>query len=889
MSIYNKVETEYPLLDEIVYNCKKIMKTLILKDKREADKNETLESLKQSDIYMAIQEKRCKLSMFEIGYADFINSGIPKSIVQECGLDYNKLTSEHQTMLFDYMKNTFLSKYVEYNPYYRKLLGIPPIGDPGLFLTEDDVKDLYIDFDLTIPLHKYGKTQIEMLVFYGVMDKIIAKYPDKYYIKYINKYLNLYNIRKANHLSYLYIDEACESTVIKLFKDMLNKNRVYFLKTMDTDAYRLYNTYYDRILMLLIAAQSFNDVVCSIPDIYIKRNVFDIRTCQLFFESNGIKFFKEIPIKYQKRLIQNLNNLIKYKSTYKNIVDICSLFGFKNIKLFKYYLMKEHKLNEDGNYVEIDEDHPDNTYELKFIKVPIDGDIDDYYKDNSNHINYTDMISSDKYWNGPYNEDEIRKKILKQEFNIIQSKYMSIDTVYSLTEISFQMAYFNNMLLHSGIDSSAITLTIPYINSSNTVNLKNVFIYLMALMYEYTEFEDNIIAEPSQYLTIKGFNFKANMTELSQYVKDKGYTLEELGAAGFIIPKSGFLTFGQMMNIFINNKNIYNHLKKVMHKADNKNIYDCYKKIYDSLMVTKMNNDDYFIPELGRIATSYTEYLKYNSAVIYSQLMNIKAMDHGEEKSEYIAELIGNITSFTLEWMNTDDLEFVFYQFTINDSGDKIKEYMKNIINEFRSYKITISDLQNIYKLDKDYIFVVDSAMRISTYTKNDMVTLYDHPSKVDVSFNMSQDISVEDDIKNIFRSYFKHYFDEITVNDIITNIFNTFTKNDLITLHDKIKKKVILLGNVDSLDLKDAINALVQSFTKEDKCKIMDSIVNIKGSRKFKDKFLISDSMNRNTKRDLYQRIVFYDIFESIISSIKLSEKIPTSDKCKITYFTAE
>ena len=47
-----KQASEYPLLDEIIYQCQIMMNGLILKDETRADENETVESLRQSDIYL---------------------------------------------------------------------------------------------------------------------------------------------------------------------------------------------------------------------------------------------------------------------------------------------------------------------------------------------------------------------------------------------------------------------------------------------------------------------------------------------------------------------------------------------------------------------------------------------------------------------------------------------------------------------------------------------------------------------------------------------------------------------------------------------------------------------------------------------------------------------
>ena len=50
-----KVLTDASLIDEIVYECRQILKSIVVKDEEKATKNETLKSLRESDLYHEIQ------------------------------------------------------------------------------------------------------------------------------------------------------------------------------------------------------------------------------------------------------------------------------------------------------------------------------------------------------------------------------------------------------------------------------------------------------------------------------------------------------------------------------------------------------------------------------------------------------------------------------------------------------------------------------------------------------------------------------------------------------------------------------------------------------------------------------------------------------------------
>ena len=98
-------------------------------------------------------------------------------------------------------------------------------------------------------------------------------------------------------------------------------------------------------------------------------------------------------------MIKNIHTLLKYKSSAQCMVDICSLFGFDNIKVFKYYLLKDHNVDlATGDYV-YDED-PEKQFTLKFIKLPLEDNVNDYIRVPSNHIDYDEITEGDVTWDG---------------------------------------------------------------------------------------------------------------------------------------------------------------------------------------------------------------------------------------------------------------------------------------------------------------------------------------------------------------------------------------------------------------------------------------------------------------------------------------------------------
>ena len=156
-----------------------------------------------------------------------------------------------------------------------------------------------------------------------------------------------------------------------------------------------------------------------------------------------------------------------------------------------------------------------------------------------------------------------------------------------------------------------------------------------------------------------------------------------------------------MMNIFINNRNIYDFVQERMYKADSKDEYDCYKKIYDALFITEQNYKNFYIEELGRSANTYTEYLEHKNSSLYSSLMEAKNLYKEDSNNEEMKKLIFNKLESATNILSNfgEELEMIFYDSPTN-TLDVTIGYVNKVINFFKSFKVTVLGLQNIYYLD---------------------------------------------------------------------------------------------------------------------------------------------------------------------------------------------
>jgi hypothetical protein len=704
-----KVLTDCPMLDEIIYNCKQMLYDgVVLKDDIEADNNETDSSLVRSDLYLASIDGLSIFEMYKFGEIELsVIPNITSKEIYEWTGDNTLIPQEYRDMLLENIKVAYVKSYEEENEYYRKYNGLPPLDDEGVTVPEELVPDsLYSFWVENKPVHLYSDNIIEAFESSGVLDELIDLYPDYTYLKYIGKRkISIYDARKAEKFAPLYVPECDNEELRSRFQELLEINRTIYLRYYYDEAYNYKSDYYEKFMMVMIILQTVCDMINEIPEYLIRKDVFDVRTVQYLFEASGVEFFPEIPLRYQISLVRNLNKLIKYKSTDKCIVDIVSLFGFDNIEVFKYYLMKSRKRDSDGNYIfatttneegEETEDL-DACYSLQFLKVGIDELPDDAARTDANILDYEELTRDDDYWRGDHTEDEVRQDILAYNFNMLRTKYMSIKSVYNMSSYLFQVTYFINLLLNNNIDKSLVMFNVPTLDMSMTI--MDAFIYMYALAHVYYGTEDVIVTDVEDSLKILGFNFEADLSELATYLWEKGVkTFEDMGISGWQAPTNGIFTFNQLMNVYTTNKDIYDHVVHEMVTANNAKIYRLYKKIYDSLMLTKINLEYFTIDDEGTVATSFAEYLQYKKSDLYLKYLAV-IQESDETRNDTIANQLYNIACCIEEKIDIGIVPYIFAGLPAA-SIESVKTYVMDMINFFKSFKVTILDLNTIYVFD---------------------------------------------------------------------------------------------------------------------------------------------------------------------------------------------
>lgn len=480
-----KVHTDNPLMDEICYNCKRILNGIVVKNDILANNYETVNSIQNQEVlFMQKENGSVPFSIFPFTIDMLVAFGYSEEDAAIYVEDRNKIPVSDRSALTSFANEYFKENFEEENNYYRALMGLPPFNTGEefyLYIDPTYIPSRITDVDYTLPIHEQPENILSVLYSTGGIDRLKKDHVGSNY-SYLNylgaKAIDLYSARKANKWDILYIPSTYY-LVNDRFVELFRINRELYLSNYQ-QSFADTGVYYDQIMIINLLAETFANMIAEIPEWLIRRDIFDTRSIQYFFESYGITGeFDKIPLKYQIRIVKNLNKLIKFKASNKNLYDIVSIFGKENVTIYKYWLLKKRLTNPDGSYVDGTTD--EEKYELEFVKSELEHSFDDYIKDPLNRVPYDDITYSDVYWDGEDTHEYIKQEILKKDFTIEDSKYISIDYQASMSESEFQMSYFLGLVLNSKLDFIDVRIPVASIDPTIDFAISDLFLYTVIL------------------------------------------------------------------------------------------------------------------------------------------------------------------------------------------------------------------------------------------------------------------------------------------------------------------------------------------------------------------------------------------------------------------------
>ena len=255
-SLDNKVLTENPLLDEIVYNVRQLATGTVLKDYDKAENAETDTSIKNGDLLVAISNGFVQFEYFHYD-EEFLRSvpGISDENIIIYANDNSLIPQSLRPTILALAQQQFIDNYVEENNYYRMLHGLPnydPTGVwEGIWIDVNSIEEGVVSSSVSIayrdtegtdyqPIHELDVAYVEILYSNGTIDDIISNttrltnwgltVDDVLYLQHLGaRSIDFADARRAQRFSMLYCPECDATEVQTRYMDLFEANRLYFL------------------------------------------------------------------------------------------------------------------------------------------------------------------------------------------------------------------------------------------------------------------------------------------------------------------------------------------------------------------------------------------------------------------------------------------------------------------------------------------------------------------------------------------------------------------------------------------------------------------------------------------------------------------------------------
>lgn len=856
------------LLETLIRDVRHIVNSIEVKYTKKAKANETVDSLRDADLYL---NAFLGLDTFS-GYNNFsVDSIIAAGMnfgeydVFEMAANKHLIPNDKRDAVVAAYGKEIIANYVEKNNYYRALNGLPNLEeDESEFfkLTTDEMIEYGVTVDSNLYLHQYSDDIIYSLQNAGYIDKLIDRYPEKKYLKYLgfNK-IPIDVARQANNFSILSISKDVPEEFYSMFTTVYEQNREYFMTTIYIQDYSSQYDLYDNFIALCIMIMTIQRMVSNTFKLGIQREFYDWEFIQNMYKMYNIPFVDDLPIEHHITLLKNLNNLLRYKSTDKVLFDICSLLGYERMKIFKYYLVKEHKLDDNEEpifkYIEVEDDNGNKTYvedvknmyDLYFQSVNInERNMALAMSDVTNRLDYDEVISNDPYW---WEDADLEMAKYDNEYNYIETKYISLNLMYKMTEMLFEITYAFRMILDKKdeIDKLDIKIELPKLSTDKSFNLFDVVIFLTALICKQNGFAGNVMNE-SQASHIYGFNFDEDqLVIIRKFIDDNANVFEKdpLNPNKPLILKYftnlELASSQHVTDLYASIREYNDYIVNKMYESKDINEYRIYKKLFDISMVTKAYDDMFMYTiinddgEVTQKATTYKEYLSHSDPVLYDIL---ETLDKGE---------INNALEHILFKIN-ELVTSLQYLYIVNDTMNPLFTSIVKLLRFFKSYTTDLTSFNVIYVFDSKHY---------------NAIKMIDDIHYINKEFQMNESMNqlYSDTIKTISA---RHTFD-----DTVLKFVESYKKYITIYLSDKYESinnydylHTILVNSIadDVLNIKD--NAVIQKLIAENEdWTILDTVL-ISLYNLYKDNIIYSDEFNNvathilsdNNNIGLYEKI---------------------------------
>lgn len=384
------------------------------------------------------------------------------------------------------------------------------------------------------------------------------------YLNYLgSKRIGIDVSRRAKNFEILRLDKnIVNSNIYDTFIDIYEQCRTYVMGTIYQYNFKSFFSYYENFTAMCIMLMTELHMVTKQISFEVRRNFFDVYALRMLYEAYNFPYNIDIDIDTQNLIVKNLNLIILNKATNKVIYDIGHLLGFTDMKVYKYYLAKEHKMdpygipifktkeefNTDTGLVERVPDYA-AMYDIYFQKEELmEDDFIQSFNTKLNKVSYNEITGKDPYWWEDQNLVDMKNKA---EYNFVEAKYLSLGISYKMTDIIFENMIMFKLLFEHSEEITDINLTLPKISQGSNMPLFDVIILLICIISKSHKLTGEIVSYPTDIISvidylnngetrgeIDTFSFDFNYFTTEQSDIDLAEVLRCISKSGYTFRKS---------------------------------------------------------------------------------------------------------------------------------------------------------------------------------------------------------------------------------------------------------------------------------------------------------------------------------------------------------------
>lgn len=453
------------------------------KDKDRADKYETLNMKMEGLKYCAAWYGEDSFDTYVYDpthvYDVLMKNGIPEERVPYYVQNVAMIPNNIKEILYKEAHDQFLRTYVEENPYYVMLMGIPYPGstfkNPEEIMTiPDGFYKIYERLNVLergMAVHEMPVKYQELFMNSEYYTKMLAEHPEHEYLKYLgSKAIPVHISRRAHDGDIMQINTdalttshpvfgnvSVDADMVHLFMNQYVKVHRYIYTALRGDFNDIYPNYNSLVRFLTIymtIGSCMNELMKkSAAMIYMNQS-----TANDFFMLYGLpsvimegagmmsflKQFRLILMDKGTNIVYRVKDLIGYEYT-----DIYTLVMVKQ-QVFEDGKPK-YTTDENGKRVPVSE--------IVFRRLGTTDDNTSYFKFRDSRVSYDweSITSGDpRWWNSP----EVEAMLYDMNYTLSNSKYIQLSTHLSMTDIYWQCVILIRGLLDNRYETEHITLPI---------------------------------------------------------------------------------------------------------------------------------------------------------------------------------------------------------------------------------------------------------------------------------------------------------------------------------------------------------------------------------------------------------------------------------------------